>query len=129
MPKSQAPSMSGSWYSVVSHATVSGTFTQTGSSITGSVGWANYGIGSFNWNITGSVNGSAFSLVGRSLNSGPFPAKAKFTGQITSDGYGPGLAVNASPFGSYMFRPSGALANGTKAKKTAAKSPRRRKSA
>lgn len=102
-------SMNGSWYSIVQHATVIGDFSQTGSTVTGSLSWSNYGIGSFTWTVSGSVTASTFALVGTSSNSGPFPSKAKFTGQIVSDSYGPGLAVSTSPFGSFMFRPNQAF--------------------
>ena len=101
---SDTASMAGNWYSIISHWTVSASFNQSGSSVTGSITYFAK-IGICNYKVQGTVNGTAFSLTGQ---SGQFPqplcpSMASFTGTIGDQM----LAVDQSPWGSFTFRPSG----------------------
>jgi len=101
---SDTASMAGNWYSVISHWTVSASFDQSGSSVTGSIVYFTK-LGTCRYTVQGTVNGTAFSLTGQ---SGQFPqpicpSTAPFTGTIEDQA----LAVDQSPWGSFMFRPSG----------------------
>src|ERR1700733_7886092 len=100
---SDTASMAGEWYSIVSHWTVSANFSQDGTSVTGWIAYITER-GDCSYDVQGTVDGSAFSLTGKTGEfPGPdCPSEAPFTGSIQDQA----LAVDQSPWGSFMFRPS-----------------------
>jgi hypothetical protein len=96
-------SMAGSWYSIVSHATVSAEFAQDGNAVSGSISWALYGIGDCVYQVAGSVDGASFALTGATQTPEwqICPQGAKFSGTIGDQV----IDVDDSPWGSFALRP------------------------
>jgi hypothetical protein len=111
-------SMNGEWYSILmSHATVSAKFDQTGSSVTGWISWALAGIGTCTYQVTGSVSGTAFTLTGTTATPEPqiCPQHAKLTGTVGVQV----IDVDGSPWGSFALRPDGEAARSSRGSRAA----------